>query len=101
MDAPFETPLRLTGDSIVDATGRELDDSDTPALIAAVNAYADLVRERDRLREALADVFALIDEGWLVRNIQGDIATNWAINAAPNVLRLAKAREIAKEAGRG
>ena len=51
-----------------------------------------LLRDRVReLEEALKDVFALMDEGFLVRNIDGDGASDWAVKLVPYMVRLKKA----------
>lgn len=51
-----------------------------------------IVRERDDLRAALTDMFALIDEGLLVRNIEKDAEPSWAMRQVRFVQRLAKAQ---------
>ena len=50
-----------------------------------------LIAAAPELLEALKDVFALMDEGFLVRNIQGDHEADWAVKALPNIARLKKA----------
>ena len=52
--------------------------------------------ENHTLRERLetgADLIALLDEGFLVRNIDGDSDPSWAIKALPKLRRLASAVE--------
>lgn len=46
----------------------------------------------ERLRLALADMLALIDEGWLVRNTANDSQPDWAIRQLGYVRRLAAAK---------
>ena len=46
--------------------------------------------EIERVREALEDMFALIDENQLVRNIENDDDPLWALNSLAFVRRLAK-----------
>ena len=47
--------------------------------------------ENTRLRDALRDVFALIEEGWLIRDTSGDQSSDWAMKTARKVQRLAAA----------
>jgi hypothetical protein len=55
--------------------------------------YVDgLKAEIDELSAALADVFALMDEGYLVRDISGDAEPGFAMRQLPYVERLTKAR---------
>lgn len=49
-------------------------------------------------REALADVFAQIDENWLVRNTSDDGEPGWGMRQLPIVMRLAKARKALEDA---
>lgn len=49
-------------------------------------------QEIERLHGALKDMFALIDEGWLVRNTANDAASDWAIRQLGFVRRLQKAQ---------
>lgn len=52
------------------------------------------------LLDALKGVFALMDEGFLVRNIRDDSKPDWAIKMLPHIARLKKAAEaIAKAEG--
>jgi hypothetical protein len=50
------------------------------------------IEQRDELAEALRDVFALLDEGWLVRDTSHDHREGFAIRVMPLVQRLSKAR---------
>lgn len=52
----------------------------------------ELGREVERLREALRDLFALMDEGFLVRDISRDAEPDWALKMIPFVQRLQKAK---------
>ncbi len=45
-----------------------------------------------RLRAALQDMFALVDEGWLVRNTENDAAPDWGMRQLGFVRRLQKAQ---------
>jgi hypothetical protein len=65
--------------------------SDVDALMEEVEALQS--RERE-LRAALTDVFALIDSGYLVRNIADDAEPGWAMRQLHNVQRLAKAYAV-------
>lgn len=49
--------------------------------------------EIERLRGALTDLFSLIDENWLVRNISDDGNPLWALEQLPRVLKLANAKK--------
>ncbi len=44
--------------------------------------------------DALRDLMALVDEGWLVRNTAGDGDPAWAIRQIPYLRRLAKIKEV-------
>lgn len=53
-----------------------------------------------RCEEALRDMFALIDEGYLVRDTTHDAMPGWALRQLPYVHRLAAARRaLAQESG--
>lgn len=45
------------------------------------------------LRAALSDVFAMIDEGWLGRDISKDHEPDWAMKQAPYLMRLKAAQK--------
>ena len=55
-------------------------------------ANARLIEAAPILLEGLKDLFRLLDEGKLVRDISNDHDPNWALNAADLVARLAKAK---------
>lgn len=48
--------------------------------------------EIERLRAALKDMFALIDEGWLVRNTANDAESSWGVRQLGYVRRLQNAQ---------
>ena len=56
-------------------------------------AMVELQKENAALKEALQDVFALIDEGHLVRSVAGDGDPMWALKAVKFVERLKRAHE--------
>ena len=66
---------------------------DARMIVAAVNSGSAHVA-------ALKDVFALIDEGWLVRSIEDDGAPGFAMRQLGPVRRLAVAQALA-HAGKG
>lgn len=51
-------------------------------------ANAKLIAAAPEMYEALIDVFAMIDEGYLVRNTSGDAETGWAMKQLPFIMRL-------------
>ncbi len=53
-----------------------------------------LERRIQALEAALRDMFALIDERFLVRNIEGDAASDWAIKTVGFLKRLANNHAI-------
>ena len=59
-------------------------------LVHAVNSHADMLA-------ALTDVFALMDEGWLVRNTSEDDESSFAMRNLAFVRRLAKAHAAIAE----
>ena len=56
-------------------------------------SYDKKCEEADKLREALTDMFALLDEGILVRDISHDHEDDWALSMVPFIQRLAKNKE--------
>lgn len=62
----------------------KVEDSDA---LQAERAYS------EKLREALADVFALLDEGWLCRDISQDHKNDFALRQIPFVARLKQAKD--------
>jgi len=52
-----------------------------------------LQARQELLEAALKDMFALIDEGWLVRDIRRDGNPLWALEQIGNVRRLADAKK--------
>lgn len=62
------------------------------AILRAECAY--LETRRNELFYALKDVFALIDENWLVRDISRDGEEGWGLRQLPYIQRLAKARAV-------
>lgn len=55
-------------------------------------AHRALIEASPDLLEALQDMFALMDEGWLVRNTNDDAKDGWAMRQMAAVKRLAQAR---------
>lgn len=53
-------------------------------------ALIDLVRKKD---EALEDLFALMDENYLIRDISSDSEPDFALRQLPYIMRLKKAKE--------
>lgn len=49
------------------------------------------------LKAALADVFDLIDSGWLIRDTTHDSEPDWALRQLPQVQRLAAAKKLMEE----
>ena len=47
--------------------------------------------ENERLRKAIEDIFAMMDEGLLVRNIEHDGEADWALRNMKLVMRLKEA----------
>ncbi len=60
----------------------------------AVSYVDGLLAEGAALHSALQDVFDLIDQNWLVRNIKNDDDPLWALQQLNQVRRLAKAKEV-------
>lgn len=71
----------------------ELDD-----LLADDEANAKLMAAAPDLLDAIEDVFRLMDEGFLVRNIEDDGQSDWAIKALPAIQRLQKAQAAVRKA---
>lgn len=79
-------------DMLVTALCRE----DVPWLLEQL----DQVQAREkRLREALGDVLAMIDEGWLGRDTSRDHEPDWAVRQMPYVQRLADAKRVIAAGG--
>lgn len=57
------------------------------------SARRDAATEIERLRAALKDMFALMDEGWFVRNTSEDHKPSFAMRQLAFVQRLRKAYE--------
>ena len=68
--------------------------SDIPWLLAKLAASE--ARET-RLREALKDLFALMDEGWLGRDTRFDHEPGWGLRQMPYVERLKNAHDALAE----
>lgn len=54
--------------------------------------------QEERLKAALTDVFALMDEGFLVRNIANDHESDWAIKTVRYMKRLSDAHRALEPA---
>jgi hypothetical protein len=68
---------------------------DTPELAAQV---VDAVNQAAALEDALREIFALIDEGLLVRDISRDHEPGWAVRSMELVGRLKQARAVLEDA---
>ena len=62
--------------------------------IAIALKVASRINAHDELVAALADVFAMMDEGYLVRDTSEDAEPGFAMRQLPYVQRLAKARAM-------
>ena len=51
------------------------------------------MKQRDAAREALKDLFKMMDEGLLVRDISQDHSPDWATRSMSFVMRIKKAAE--------
>jgi hypothetical protein len=75
----------------------DLKDKEIQRLRAAYKLEADANLEKDaviaKLRAALEDMFAMIDEGLLVRHISNDASELYAMDMLKFVQRLAKAKQ--------
>lgn len=75
--------------------------ADTRIMGEAADKIEWLRSERSEMLAALKDMFALIDEGWLVRDTSGDGNPSWAMKQLRFVQRLQKAQAaITKAEGR-
>lgn len=59
-------------------------------------AYVKRGLERDKAKDALKDVFALIDDGFLVRNTDDDAKPDFALRMMSFIARLSEAYKAGK-----
>jgi hypothetical protein len=90
-DHPTNDPEDYPADPIENAKARSV-------WYAQANANAHLIAAAPDLYAALTDMFALIDEGWLVRQTNEDHKPAFAVRMLPFVARMQKAQAALSKA---
>lgn len=83
----YHVSAQISSDRMCDS---ETDAKNDAAYIAAANpaTVLKLIESRQELRDSLAAVMALIDSGYLVRNIENDAAPGWAMKQLEPMMHL-------------